>query len=471
MQMDRSLKKSPKKALIAIPDAPSVQVLIEKEMIRFGYNVSTFKGVDRAWSFFEQETPLLVVLSSYHHGLKAVDLCRRIRRHGVGRYTTILVVTTSGQAEEEEALAAGANLFLDLSEGSAPLRGWGSATDRHVTDLMALKQCRQKTEAYQKELDFMNDQLEEALTNANKLAVEAELAYLEMDQIFKTAAGGILVIDPGYNVLRYNEALLTAVRLTRHEMEGKKCYEAFGTRLCHSPDCPLEQIQLGRKRVEHEVERKANDGSSVFHMVTSTPLRGPSADLIAVVTNITDITSRVDAERALRKNEERFRELSILDDLTTLYNKRHLNTRLQSEIDRALRYRRPLSLMLIDIDNFKHFNDTYGHTQGDQVLAAIGQNIIESIRSSDSAYRYGGEEFVVLMPETPGEAAINVAERIREKIAFTTFSPAGEERIHKTVSIGLTQYSPQENEKDLIARADQNMYQAKKSGKNRVIFS
>jgi diguanylate cyclase (GGDEF)-like protein len=125
----------------------------------------------------------------------------------------------------------------------------------------------------------------------------------------------------------------------------------------------------------------------------------------------------------------------------------------------------------MDIDDFKHYNDTFGHTKGDQVLAGIGKIISEGIRKSDSGFRYGGEEFVIIMPETPLEAAAKIAERIRRKFASTTFCPAGDERIQKTVSIGLTQYTPPENQKDLLARADQNMYQAKKSGKNRVIFS
>ncbi len=211
-------------------------------------------------------------------------------------------------------------------------------------------------------------------------------------------------------------------------------------------------------RVEHEVEKKLKDGSRAFYMITSTPLRGPDADLIAVVSSIADITPRVEAERALRKNEERFRELSIVDDLTNLYNKRHLNDLLKSEIDRTVRYQHPLSLMLTDIDDFKHYNYTFGHTQGDQVLASIGKIISDSIRKSDSGFRYGGEEFVIIMPVTPGEPAAKVADRIRRKFASTTFRPAGDERIQKTISIGLTQYSPPENEKDLIARADQNIY-------------
>lgn len=465
-------EKSDKKALIALPDALSMQALFEGEMVRFGYDVTAFKGIDRAWHFFEQETPPLVILGSDEESSKAVELCRRIRQHSAGRFTTILVVNALGRAgDEEEALEAGADRFLNFSGQSGPLHAWISAADRQVIDRTDLRQCHNKIKTCQSELDSMNDQLEEALTNANQLAVDAELAYLELDQIFKTAAGGILVIDTKSNILRYNEGFLRTARLTRHEMQGKRCFEAFLTGLCHTRDCPLEQIRMGKRRVEHEVEKKLEDDSSIFYMVTSTPLRGPDADLIAVVTSIIDITPRVEAERALRKNEEKFRELSIIDDLTNLYNKRHLNDRLKSEIDRTIRYEHPLSLVLMDIDDFKIYNDTYGHTQGDQVLAEIGKIILTSIRKSDSGFRYGGEEFVVILPETPVEVAKKVAERIRLKVASTPFHPVEDESVLKTISVGLTQFSPPENEEDLVARADQNMYRAKKSGKNRVIFS
>ena len=470
MQKLLSSKKNDKKALIAIPDAPSLMALFEKEAARFGYDVTTFTSDDGIWSFFKRETPCLVVLGN--RGLKGIELFRKIRKHPAGRYTFILMTNTFKQGnEEEEFLNAGADIVLHLSERSTALRGWIAAADRHVNALVDFKGCRNKIKTYQKEMDFINIQLEETLTRTNQLAMEAELAYLELDQIFKTAASVILVIDKNFNILRYNEAFLRIVQLNEHEMNGKKCYEVFTTELCHSPDCPLTQIIQGRRRVELEVEKKLKDESKAFYMITSTPLRGPDADLIALVSSIADITPRVEAERALQKKEERFRELSIVDDLTNLYNKRHLNDLLKSEIDRTDRYEHPLSLMLMDIDDFKQYNDTFGHTQGDQVLIGIGKIILNSIRKTDFGFRYGGEEFVVIMPETTGKAAVKVAERIRRKFASTTFRPTGDEEINKTISIGVTQYSPSEKKRDLIARADQSMYQAKKMGKNQVVFS
>lgn len=111
-----------------------------------------------------------------------------------------------------------------------------------------------------------------------------------------------------------------------------------------------------------------------------------------------DITERKRLEKDLKESEERYRQLSIMDDLTQLYNARHFHSQIKMEINRLERYDYPLTLLLLDIDDFKAFNDTYGHLEGDQVLMRLGQVIKRCLRKADSAYRYGGEEFTVILP-------------------------------------------------------------------------
>ena len=184
---------------------------------------------------------------------------------------------------------------------------------------------------------------------------------------------------------------------------------------------------------------------------------------------------RVLRERALiaqrRQMEHQLRELTITDDLTKLYNMRHLYYQLQLEMDRALRYRAPLSLLLLDVDEFKGYNDTYGHLEGDKVLVKLGEVIRECLRKSDTAYRYGGDEFMVVLPEAKGNEAMNVAERIRER--FPSVNPNGPSNgsIDTTVSIGVAEYLPGENLSEFIKRADQTMYEAKKRGGNQSLFA
>jgi len=175
-------------------------------------------------------------------------------------------------------------------------------------------------------------------------------------------------------------------------------------------------------------------------------------------------------EEALRESERRYKILSIRDELSALYNRRHFFEQIALEMKRVARYDSPLSLILLDIDDFKHYNDTYGHLKGDAVLAGMGRVILNSIREIDSAYRYGGEEFIVVMPGTGERDAVNVAERIRVDFARTPFRPAPGEEVYKTVSIGVVQYRHRESLTDFVERADKNMYRAKALGKNQTFF-
>ena len=187
-----------------------------------------------------------------------------------------------------------------------------------------------------------------------------------------------------------------------------------------------------------------------------------------IIVHMEDKTEHKQKDEALRESERRFRELSIIDDLTQLYNSRHFYHQLKREIDRTDRYGQPLTLMLLDIDDFKRFNDTYGHIEGDQVLLRLGQVVKRCLRQTDTAFRYGGEEFTILLPMTPGKAGTVNAERIRTEFKKETFSPTPGQDVHVTVSIGLAQYNPQEEMKAFVHRVDRLMYQAKGNGKNRV---
>ena len=175
-----------------------------------------------------------------------------------------------------------------------------------------------------------------------------------------------------------------------------------------------------------------------------------------------------ETQQELKESEQRYRELSIIDDLTQLYNSRHFYYQLKIELDRSNRYEQPLTLLLLDLDNFKTFNDAYGHIEGDQVLMRLGQVVKRCLRETDFAYRYGGEEFTILLPMTTSADGAVTAERIRAEFKKETFSPAAGQEVHVTVSIGLAQYKPQEEMKVFVHRVDQLMYQGKKNGKDRV---
>ena len=185
----------------------------------------------------------------------------------------------------------------------------------------------------------------------------------------------------------------------------------------------------------------------------------------------TEISTRSRLEQKLRESEKKFKNLSITDELTQLYNSRYFYHTLETEIERTIRYDRPLSVVLLDVDNFKNFNDKYGHLAGDKVLKELGKMMKECIRKTDTAHRYGGEEFTLILPETSGTNALTVAERIRKQFEAQTFSPKPGDTATCTVSIGIGQYGPMEEMQAFLERVYKAMYAAKKQGKNRISLS
>ncbi|MFZ7126281.1 MAG: diguanylate cyclase [Desulfobacterales bacterium] len=181
---------------------------------------------------------------------------------------------------------------------------------------------------------------------------------------------------------------------------------------------------------------------------------------------------RVLKERQLTQERvkmlEQLQKLATTDGLTKLFNSRHFYNQLTQEVDRTIRYNPPLSLLILDIDHFKRYNDTYGHLEGDKVLIRLAQIIESCLRKLDTAYRYGGEEFTVILPETTAEEADTVAQRIRRAVERERFSPRPKEEVQVTVSVGATQYQPTEELTAFIKRADSAMYTSKAEGRNRV---
>jgi len=177
------------------------------------------------------------------------------------------------------------------------------------------------------------------------------------------------------------------------------------------------------------------------------------------------------ANEAMREKNKQLEELSITDSLTGLYNRSHLMETLAGEVARSRRHNRAFTLLIMDIDHFKSYNDTYGHLAGDEVLRRTGVLLKESVRSCDYAARYGGEEFILILPETGPEDGVETAERIRNQIAEKDMGSDGDS-LKVTISTGVASFPIDgDDPHSLIKRADAALYEAKRRGRNRVVLS
>lgn len=312
-------------------------------------------------------------------------------------------------------------------------------------------------------------------------------AYLA--QIVDGSSVATLVIDADHRVTHWNRACEALTGTLATEMIGSRDHwRAFYS----SPrpiladlvvdDVSQTEVPLlyhGRYRISpltpggYEVEdffpHFGNSGRWLFF--TAAPLRNSAGQIIGAIETLQDVTERRRTEGALRESEERYRQLSLTDSLTGLFNMRQLESYLPHELSRAQRYGRPLSLMILDCDDFKGVNDRFGHLEGDRVLRRLAEVIAQRLRLSDAAFRYGGEEFVVVLPETDGKAGFVMAERLRSGFADQEVCAASGESIRCTVSVGVSEAVAGDNWNTLLRRADESCYRAKGKGKNCTVLA
>jgi len=297
---------------------------------------------------------------------------------------------------------------------------------------------------------------------------ESEEKYREL---VKYAPAGIYEFDYETNLfISVNDVICEYTGYTKDELLTMNFFNILTEKSQKLMLARLEKLMANEKipqTVEYCIRTKGEEELwvrlSARYIYESEKLKGSTG----VVYNITD---HKQAEEALRESENKYRELSIIDDLTQLYNSKHFHAQLEIEIERSNSYfyGQPLTLLLLDLDKFKAFNDTYGHIEGDYVLSRFGQVIKRCLRETDSAYRYGGREISIMLPMTAIEEGIVKAKRIQAELRKETFPPVLDQNINMTVSIGLAQYKPMEEMKMFVHRVEKLMYQAKKDGRDRI---
>ncbi|MBF0199841.1 MAG: diguanylate cyclase [Desulfamplus sp.] len=266
--------------------------------------------------------------------------------------------------------------------------------------------------------------------------------------------------EEALGLLKYYQPDIVLTDISMHGMSGLEL-----TRTIRTLYPTVEVIVMTGYIADHSYEEAVNAGASDFIFK---PFRFEELNL-RIKRVLREITLKKQHAEAIKKLEE----LAVTDGLTGLYNQRYFYQQLKAEIERCLRYKSPLSIILFDIDHFKKFNDTYGHLEGDNVLMAVAKIVGSCLRAMDSAYRYGGEEFTVILPETKLDQACIVGDRIRKSFSQETFNPMpvnGKTPVKEscTISLGVTQFKEEDTVITFVKRADQAMYQSKKSGRNRL---
>ena len=265
---------------------------------------------------------------------------------------------------------------------------------------------------------------------------------------------GVIVLDSQNRLVDFNPAALQSLELDQPPQMGQPASEIFAK----WAELAQDFSSVNDVRVELSFDQPAR----AFLDLKISSLYDHSANFLGRLIVWRDITPLKNAQAELQ-------EQAIRDPLTGLYNRRYLSEALTRELARAARENYPISLALIDIDDFKRLNDEYGHPAGDSVLRGFAKQLLDQTRVEDMVYRYGGEEFLVLLPNCAGANAVNIADKWRK--SFSAANPSYKNGTKEfTISCGIAEFPTDgRTGAELIAAADHFLYQAKATGKNRVV--
>ncbi len=286
---------------------------------------------------------------------------------------------------------------------------------------------------------------------------------------------GVNYVDGKRRILYWNAGAERITGFAADEMVGQQCQREEG--LCHIDDegvrlceklCPLLSVISSGEEVQKRVYLRSKSGRRVPVDAVTSPVFDERKRPIGAVQVFRDATGYEEAEKASRI----IARMAATDPLTGLLNRRAVEIELEIESNRAQRLKLPLSVIFGDLDYFKMVNDKHGHAVGDEVLKGVARLLQAGVREYDRASRYGGEEFLVLLPETKAEIAQEIAERLRTSIAV--WKLIHQERLwpfSMTMSFGVAEMLPGETWENVVERADRALYRAKKAGRNQVFVS
>ncbi len=297
---------------------------------------------------------------------------------------------------------------------------------------------------------------------------DSELRYR---RLFEAAQDGILILDAGTGMIEdVNPYLIKMLGYSHEEFVKKKIWEVGAFKDIEASQNAFEDLQENEYIRYEDLPLKTKDGQLIqVEFVSNVYLVG---DEKVIQCNIRDITEHKQAQDALLKNEALLREQSARDHLTGLFNRRYMEETLERELLRASRKQLPLGIIMLDVDDFKQFNDTRGHAAGDAVLRELGHMLVGHVRGEDIPSRYGGDEFIIVLPDTSREVSRERAERLCEHARHFNIQFEGKTLETVTLSLGVASFPENGSTSEVILKAvDDALYRAKREGRGRVVMA
>lgn len=437
----------------------NVRLLEAKLAAEYFDVVTAMNGVD-ALDAASRTSPDIVLLDVMMPGLDGIEVCRRIKANPATQHIPVIMVTALDQPEDRvRGLEAGADDFLT----------------KPVNDVALF--CRVKSLV---RLKMLTDELRNRTGGDPLRMLQADLAGIDREP------GSILVVDNRGTLGERVRASLTGLHEVRVVPGPREVTEAFGSQ-CKAIELVIVNLDMEGvdalricsqlKSVEHTRQTPIliivdpDDNARLLRALdlgVNDYLMRP-VDRQELLARVTTQIRRYRYTERLRTSVRASMEMAVTDVLTGLHNRRYLESHLPHEIEHAVNRGKLLSVLVLDVDFFKSVNDTYGHDAGDRVLKELAGRLRSSLRSSDLACRTGGEEFVVVLPDTNLQTAERVGERVRKIVAGKPFLAAPGCYLSVTVSLGVASLAGvDDSAEDLLKRADQALYRAKRDGRNRV---
>jgi len=449
--------------ILVVDDIPANVKLLEARLTAEYFDVTTAMSGREALAICERAQCDIVLLDVMMPEMDGFEVCAKLKENPATHHIPIVMVTALDQPSDRvRGLEAGADDFLT----------------KPVSDIALLARVRSLVR-----LKMAADELRMRAVTSREIGINDP----EFAAVSETGRGGrVLLVDDRKSSYERIAGILTAEHTVDVEPNPQEAlfhaaetdYECMivslglenfdGLRLC-SQVRSLDRTRGVPILIVSEAEDNARLLRGLEIGVNDYLVRPiDKNELLARVR--TQIRRRRYTAR-LRDNVQQSMEMAITDALTGLHNRRYMESHLSTLVEQAVGRGKPLSLLVLDIDFFKSINDTHGHDAGDDVLREFATRVKKSIRGIDLACRFGGEEFVVVMPETDMAVAALVAERIRRRIAAEPFAiDGGAKAIDVTLSIGLAALgAPEDTGATILKRADQALYRAKRDGRNRVV--